>query len=137
VEVLELPLMASEITGPEALLAFSQKLVGEDYRATAGAVPQVLEDWTPTPPSFGAAEGPPPPPPHPCPAPYTHTDLAGVSASPAGSSRSSPHSPAAVRRGADRGVGGRRRTPRRRWSRTPARARPSCCPGPPGAVKRP
>eukprot|EP01052_Picozoa_sp_SAG31_P013820 SAG31_NODE_842_length_11586_cov_9.084966_5_plen_187_part_00 len=53
VQVVEMPLLSTEITGPEAILSFSQLLVGEDYRgAGATATPQTLENWTPTPITF-------------------------------------------------------------------------------------
>ena len=37
IQVIELPLLAGEVTGPEAILSFSQKLVGDGYRGAAEA----------------------------------------------------------------------------------------------------
>ena len=55
--IIELPLLAGEVTGPEAILDFSQKLVGEDYRSTGDDGPKTLEGWTPTEWNVGGKEG--------------------------------------------------------------------------------
>ena len=46
--VIELPLLAGEVTGPSNILAFSQKLVGDGYRSVGEEAPKTLEGWTPT-----------------------------------------------------------------------------------------
>eukprot|EP01043_Picozoa_sp_COSAG02_P035554 COSAG02_NODE_2554_length_8538_cov_46.619268_2_plen_522_part_00 len=46
--VIELPLLAGEVTGPTNILAFSQKLVGDGYRSAGDDAPKTLEGWTPT-----------------------------------------------------------------------------------------
>ena len=46
--VIELPLLAGEVTGPTNILAFSQKLVGPGYRSVGDEGPKTLEGWTPT-----------------------------------------------------------------------------------------
>lgn len=45
--VLEMPLLPSEVTGPEALLGFSQRLVTTGYRASGP--PGELQNWKPSP----------------------------------------------------------------------------------------
>jgi hypothetical protein len=56
VAVVELPLLAGEVTGPEAILSFSQKMVSSGYRS---AGPAQLQGWTPTAWSTGAKPSPP------------------------------------------------------------------------------
>merc|ERR1712086_853440 len=49
--IVELPLLASEVTGAPALLDFSQRMVADGYR---GKAPSALVDWKPTPMDFSA-----------------------------------------------------------------------------------
>jgi len=49
--VVELPLLASEVTGAAALLDFSQRMIADGYR---GKAPSALVDWKPTPMDFSA-----------------------------------------------------------------------------------
>ena len=59
IQVIELPLLAGEVTGPEAILSFSQKLVGDGYRgAAAEEGPRALEGWTATKWSVDGASAP-------------------------------------------------------------------------------
>jgi arsenite-transporting ATPase len=51
ITVVELPLLASEVTGAPALLDFSQRMVADGYR---GKAPSALVDWKPTPMDFSA-----------------------------------------------------------------------------------
>jgi arsenite-transporting ATPase len=49
VQIVQMPLLASEVTGPSALLAFSLRLVPDTYRASFLNGPAQLEGWIPHP----------------------------------------------------------------------------------------
>lgn len=54
--VIELPLLAGEVTGPANILSFSRKLVGDGYRGAGDEAPKTLEGWKPTEWNVGAKE---------------------------------------------------------------------------------